>query len=275
MLTLGQVHQGRSPSGGTESGFEGVRSVDMELSVVVPVHNEQDNVVPLIEEIEAAFKDCADDIGGYEMVFVDDCSADHTRQVLEQAKSRFPALRVLLHDKNCGQSSAIRTGVLAAKGRLIATLDGDGQNDPADIPSVLARYKELEASPDSSAIGMVSGRRRKRQDSWAKRTASKLGNNIRRSLLRDRATDTGCALKVFARETYLKLPYFDHMHRYFSALMQREGLTMEFIDVNHRPRLHGQSNYGVLDRLWVSIYDIIGVMWLQRRGRRPENLKEL
>ena len=156
-------------------------------------------------------------------------------------------------------------------GRLIATLDGDGQNDPADIPNVLARFKELE---QDGPIGMVSGRRMKRRDSWAKRYASKIGNNIRRFLLRDKATDVGCALKVFAKETYLRLPYFDHMHRYFPALMQREGLSMDFVDVNHRPRLHGQSNYGVFDRLWVSISDILGVMWLQRRGRIPGKTEE-
>jgi dolichol-phosphate mannosyltransferase len=241
---------------------------DLELSIIVPVHNEQDNVVPLMEEIKVAMgPDCA-----YEAIFIDDLSDDDTAQVLKDAKNQFETLRVLIHKTNCGQSSAIRTGVLAAKGRLIATLDGDGQNDPADIPLVLARYKELESS---SAIGMVSGRRKKRQDTWIKRYASKLGNNVRRSLLRDQATDTGCALKVFARDTYLLLPYFDHMHRYFSALMQREGYTMEFVDVNHRQRLHGVSNYGILDRLWVSMGDIAGMMWLQRRGRISKNTKEL
>ena len=162
--------------------------------------------------------------------------------------------------------------MLAARGRLIATLDGDGQNDPADIPLVLDRYLALEKE---TSIGMVSGRRAKRQDTWVKRYASKLGNNIRRSLLRDKATDTGCALKVFARETYMRLPYFDHMHRYFSALMQREGFSMDFVDVNHRHRLHGHSNYGVFDRLWVSIRDIMGVMWLQARGRISKETKEI
>jgi dolichol-phosphate mannosyltransferase len=241
---------------------------DIELSIIVPVHNEQDNVAPLMKEIEAAF---ASDYP-YEMIFIDDQSKDNTSQVLTDAKAAFDKLRVLLHQTNCGQSSAIRTGVLAAQGRLVATLDGDGQNDPADIPLVLARYLELEKNTN---IGMVSGRRAKRKDTWVKRYASKLGNNVRRTLLRDKATDTGCALKIFARETYLRLPYFDHMHRYFSALMQREGYSMDFVDVNHRERLHGQSNYGILDRLWVSIGDILGVMWLQRRARLSKNTEEI
>ena len=241
--------------------------MEIELSVVVPVHNEQDNVVPLMEEITAALGP----EGSFEMIFVDDLSRDDTLAVLKSAKDKFSTLRILAHDNNCGQSSAIRSGILIAKGRLIATLDGDGQNDPADIPKVVAKYKELETS---RSIGMVSGRRMKRQDSWAKRYASRLGNGIRRSLLRDQATDVGCALKVFAKSTYERLPYFDHMHRYFPALMQREGLSMEFVDVNHRPRLHGQSNYGVLDRLWVSIWDMIGVMWLQRRARLPHKPSE-
>ena len=240
----------------------------LDFSVVVPVHNEQDNVVPLLDEIV----DAASPDSTFEVIFIDDLSQDRTREMLVAAKAGCPALRVLVHEQNCGQSSAILTGVTAAKGRLIVVLDGDGQNDPADIPKLLQRYGELERT---MRIGMVSGRRVKRKDSFIKRVASQIGNRVRQWILRDKAVDVGCGLKVIARETYLALPYFDHMHRYMPTLLLRHGFQVDFVDVNHRPRLHGSSNYGVLDRLWVGLGDILGVVWLKRRCRLPQNTTEI
>ncbi len=238
------------------------------VSVVVPVMNEADNVVPLLEEIHAAL----DGRDRFEAIFVDDCSADETSQRLLGVRDRFPMLRVVRHDLNCGQSAAIRSGVIAARGEIIVTLDGDGQNDPADIPAVLDRLRQGDSG---GTLRMVAGQRRKRQDSAVKKMASKMANSVRSKLLNDGTMDTGCGLKAFYREAFLRLPYFDHMHRYFPALMKREGFTVGFVDVHHRPRLHGRSKYGVFDRLLVSISDIFGVMWLNRRARRPGARREL
>lgn len=224
--------------------------------------------MPLLEEIV----DAAGAEASFEIIFVDDSSLDRTLEVLVAAKAECPTLRILAHDLNCGQSAAILTGVSAARGRLIVVLDGDGQNDPADIPKLLKRYAELEKD---TRIGMVSGRRVERKDSFVKRAASQVGNRVRQWILQDKAVDVGCGLKVFARETFLLLPYFDHMHRYMPTLMLRHGFQLDFINVNHRPRLHGRSNYGVLDRLWVGLGDILGVVWLKRRCRLPRNLREI
>ena len=245
----------------------------MLISVVVPVHNEEQNVVPLLREIETALRPDpqGEPLCTYEIIFVDDCSPDTTLDVLKQAKTEFPALRVLAHSNNCGQSSAIRSGIFAAKGELIVTLDGDGQNDPADIPKLLSYYRSLGAT---ERLGMVGGRRVKRQDSRIKRLASRLANKIRQSLLNDHADDVGCGLKLMPRAAFLRLPYFDHMHRFLPALFIREGLEVHFVDVNHRPRVHGTSNYGVFDRLWVSISDLRGVMWLNKRRRLSQSTTE-
>ncbi len=238
------------------------------VSVVVPVMNEAGNVVPLMEEIHDALEGAE----AYETIFVDDCSTDGTPERLVEVRSKFPRLRVIRHDVNCGQSAAIRTGVLAAQGGYIVTLDGDGQNDPADIPRVLAA---LRASDAPATLKMVSGQRVKRQDTIIKKLSSRVANAVRRALLNDGTLDTGCGLKAFCRTSYLRLPYFDHMHRYFPALMRREGYQVGFVKVNHRPRLHGRSKYGVFDRLWVSFSDLMGVMWLNRRCRRPGHRQEL
>lgn len=238
------------------------------VSVVIPVMNEAENVVPLLEEI-------TDGLAGepaYEVIFVDDCSTDATVETLLNVRDRFPALRIIQHDVNCGQSAAIRSGVLAAKAPVVVTMDGDGQNDPADVPKLL---DAIRAPDRPDALMMVSGRRRRRKDTLTKRFASKLANSIRKRLLKDGTKDTGCGLKAFYRDAFLRLPYFDHMHRYFSALMQREGYLIAFVDVNHRPRMHGVSKYGVLDRLLVSIRDLMGVIWLQARCRRPGERREL
>lgn len=238
-----------------------------DVSVVVPVKDEADNVAPLISEIQQAFSGSSD----YEIIYVDDGSTDRTRDVLNDLRATVDSLRVLIHERNSGQSAAIRTGARAARGRLIVTLDGDAQNDPADIPAMLKAYDEV----GSDNVRMVAGQRRKRQDSYAKRWASRWANRIRQWALSDNTTDTGCGLKVFSREAFFELPYFDHMHRFLPALMQRQGYTVKLVDVNHRHRLRGQSKYGVLDRALVSVSDLLGVMWLRRRCRLPGTTTEL
>jgi len=235
-----------------------------EISVVVPVYDEEGNVADLAREIAAAFQGRS-----YEMIFVDDRSRDATLRVLEGLKAELPALRVLAHANNAGQSRAVRSGVLAARGEIIVTLDGDGQNDPADAPRLVDRLKA--GGPE---LGLVGGRRAKRQDTASKRWASKLGNGVRSRLLGDNCDDAGCGLKVFRRETFLRFPYFDHIHRYLPALTHREGLGAEYDDVNHRPRGTGVSKYSNLKRAWVSLGDLVGVMWLLRRARDPGAVRE-
>ena len=232
------------------------------VSVVVPVLNEADNVGPLIKEIDGALRGK----DAFEIIFVDDGSDDATLAALAALKNEHSELRVIRHRQRTGQSAAIWTGVAAARAPIIATLDGDGQNDPANITCLLARYR---AAGDPARL-MVAGFRAKRRDSWLKRVSSRLANDVRALLLGDDTTDTGCGLKVFAREAFLALPRFDHMHRFLPALMIREGGRVESVPVNHRPREHGKTKYGVWNRLWVGIADLIGVMWLLRRGSRPE-----
>ena len=235
-----------------------------EISVVVPVMDEEGNVAALAREIALAFAGRA-----HEMIFVDDASRDGTRAALMALKAELPQLRVLVHSRNGGQSRAVRSGVLAARGRTIVTLDGDGQNDPADGPALVAR---LEAA--GPRLGMVGGLRARRRDPWSKRMASRLGNGVRRRLLRDQARDTGCGLKALPREVYLRLPYFDHMHRFLPALVRREGLEVAFVEVSHRPRLSGRSKYSNLRRLWASLGDLIGMVWLLNRARSPGEVRE-
>jgi len=243
------------------------RDAELELSVVVPVYNESENVAQLVEEIAQALFATS-----YEMIFVDDCSTDKTIEVLKDLKSKHPTLRVISHKANAGQSRSVRTGVFAAKGDLIATLDGDGQNNPADIPKMWAQINRDDA-PENLAL--VGGKRLKRQDSQAKLLASRVGNGIRKKLLKDQAEDTGCGIKVFKREAFLRLPYFDHIHRYIPALMLREGYAIEFSDVSHRARIAGKSKYTNFGRLKVSIADIRGVMWLISRSRNPQGWDEI
>jgi dolichol-phosphate mannosyltransferase len=235
----------------------------MELSIVVPVHNEADNVRPLIEEIDSALGDsCA-----YEVIYVDDGSTDDTLRELTASQAEYPRLRVLRHRRCCGQSTALRTGVREARGSVVATLDGDGQNDPADIPRMLAALRELDGG---SAGAMVAGHRKQRKDTGWRRFSSKVANGVRGSLLKDNTPDTGCGLKVFSRELFLSLPYFDHMHRFLPALAQRAGGRVVSVEVGHRPRLRGQSKYGTWHRLWVGLWDLLGVMWLRQRAHVPE-----
>jgi dolichol-phosphate mannosyltransferase len=227
------------------------------LSVVVPVRNEGPNIAPLIAEIEAALAAIP-----HEIIYVDDGSTDSTPQCLLQLRETAP-LVIRRHRTACGQSAAIVTGVRTARAPWIATLDGDGQNDPADIPALLAQAQV------ATGLVLTAGHRVTRRDSQTKRLASRWANGIRARLLGDATPDTGCGLKVFSREAFLALPHFDHMHRYLPALFIREGGRVVSVPVNHRPRTRGQSNYGTLDRLWVGIFDLAGVYWLQRRWQRP------
>ena len=240
-----------------------------DLSVVVPVKDEVENAVPLLEEITAALRGRV----GFEVIFIDDGSTDGTAERLVAARARNPELRILRHLKNSGQSRGVRSGVLAARSPLVATLDGDGQNDPSDIPTLLAEWRRQEGS--TPPLGMIAGQRRKREDSVVKRVSSRVGNGVRQWLLSDGTRDTGCGLKLFSRDAFLALPYFDHIHRFLPALMLREGFRIGHVDVNHRPRTRGVSKYGVFDRLLVSLSDLYGVLWLKRRARNPQRVDEL
>ncbi|HYF07629.1 MAG TPA: glycosyltransferase family 2 protein [Acetobacteraceae bacterium] len=231
------------------------------VSVVVPVRNEGPNILPLVAEIEAALAGIP-----HEIVYVDDGSDDDTPARLAEAASQGP-LCVLRHRRSCGQSAAIVSGVKAARGRWIATLDGDGQNDPADIPRLLARAQAED--PEARRL-LVAGHRTQRRDSAMKRVSSRVANRTRAWLLKDATPDTGCGLKVFPRALFLDLPHFDHMHRYLPALVLRQGGQVVSEPVHHRPRVRGRSNYGTLDRLAVSVLDLVGVAWLQRRWKRPD-----
>jgi dolichol-phosphate mannosyltransferase len=233
----------------------------VQLSIVVPVRNEQDNILPLLEEIHAALDSRAE----FEVIYVDDGSTDATPARLSEAMARYPRLRALAHRESCGQSTALMSGFRAARGEWIATLDGDGQNDPADIPKLITARDGAQGSN----LQLVAGYRRKRQDSWLKRISSRVANGVRSRMLGDATPDTGCGLKLIEREACLALPYFDHMHRFLPALIQRGGGATISVEVNHRPRTRGTSNYGMFDRLWVGIVDLFGVMWLNRRTQRP------
>lgn len=229
-----------------------------ELSVVVPVFNERDNVAPLVAEIVAVLRGRLP----FEIVYVDDHSRDDTHDVLSGLMASTPELRVLRHAAQSGQSTAIRTGVKAARGAWIATLDGDGQNDPADIPKLLIARDQADP-----ALKLFAGWRVNRRDSGSKRWASTIANAIRSRLLQDETPDTGCGIKLFDRAVFLDLPYFDHMHRYLPALVKRAGWKSVSVPVNHRERSTGVSKYNNLHRAWVGLADLRGVGWLIRRSK--------
>ncbi|HEY5802490.1 MAG TPA: glycosyltransferase family 2 protein [Lysobacter sp.] len=231
-----------------------------QLSVVVPVFNERDNVAPLVHEITAALRGRT----AFEIVYIDDHSRDDTLQVLQALKAEVPELRVIHHVSQSGQSTAVRNGVKAARGEWIATLDGDGQNDPADIPKLLDKRDDAATG---QGIKLFAGWRVNRQDSGSKRWASRWANAIRSRMLRDDTPDTGCGIKLFERAAFLELPYFDHMHRYLPALMQRAGWKTVSVPVNHRPRSAGVSKYNNFNRALVGISDLRGVAWLIKRGK--------
>ncbi|MES2663816.1 MAG: glycosyltransferase [Pseudomonadota bacterium] len=233
------------------------------LSVVIPVLNEAENVVSLFHEIETMAKTCA---SNWEAVFVNDASRDQTAQVLADLKTQYPEnVRVIQHRKQLGQSAGIYTGVKSSRYDWVATLDGDGQNNPADIPALLQQAQSIFNENSVTKILMV-GHRNKRQDTLLKRWSSKAANAIRQRLLRDKTPDTGCGLKVFRRDDFLELPFFNHMHRFIPALYLRMGGVVYSTPVSHRHRTHGTSKYGFWNRFWVGIVDILGVVWLIRRG---------
>jgi dolichol-phosphate mannosyltransferase len=232
--------------------------MSLELSVVVPVFNERDNIAPLVGEIVAALRGKV----AFEIVYVNDHSMDDSLEVLRGLKATTPELRVISHLRQSGQSTAIRNGVKAARGAWIATLDGDGQNDPADIPKLLAARDA--AAPE---VKLFAGWRVNRRDSGSKRWASKFANAIRSRLLQDETPDTGCGIKLFERALFLDLPYFDHMHRYLPALVKRTGFQSLSVPVNHRERTAGVSKYNNLGRAWVGLKDLRGVAWLIQRSK--------
>lgn len=233
-----------------------------EFSLIVPVMNEAGNVLPLAAEAAAAMQGRA-----YELIYVDDASTDATIAEVNQAKAANPNVRLLRHAQNRGQSRALLTGISAARGTWIITLDGDMQNPPSEIPKLLAHLP-------THTNAAVCGIRAKRIDSEAKRWASKWANRIRQSILNDDCPDTGCALKMFPRDAFLRLPYFDHIHRYLPALFKLHGLSVSYVSTNHKARTVGVSKYNNLQRALVGIYDLVGVRWLQKRTRLVKSWEE-
>jgi dolichol-phosphate mannosyltransferase len=230
------------------------------VAVVVPVRNEAGNIAPLINEIAASLEKQA----AFEVIYVNDGSSDRTESELTLLMASRPWLRHIRHESSCGQSAAVHTGVRHARAPIIVTLDGDGQNDPAFIPAALAAF-----SKGAPRLGLVAGQRVGRRASAFKKLQSRIANAVRSAILRDGTRDTGCGLKVFRRDLFLTLPYFDGLHRFLPALVRREGYEIGYVDVVDRPRRAGRSNYGMWDRLWIGIVDLLGVWWLIRRRRLP------
>ena len=237
-----------------------------ELSVLVPVHNEAQNIGALIGEIRKALDTLLD----YEIIYVDDGSTDDTYGELLKASRECKNLRIVRHRNNCGQSTALCTAVKKARAARVVTLDGDGQNDPADIPKLWARSVETGSAENL----VICGYRRRRQDTLVKKLSSRIANSFRQSVLKDATPDTGCGIKLFGRAAFLELPYFDHMHRFLPALFLRQGGKAISVEVNHRPRTRGQSHYGMANRLWIGLVDTFGVAWLQRRVKHPRIVEE-
>lgn len=228
------------------------------MSIVVPVRNEADNVAPLIAEIAAAL----DGRWAYEIVYVDDGSTDATPARLAALRRTRDNLRQIRHEASCGQSAAVRSGVRRARGAIVATLDGDGQNNPAFLPDLIGAIEQ-----GGERVGLAAGQRVGRKDTVFKKFQSKIANAVRNSILRDGTRDSGCGLKAFRREVFLSLPYFDGLHRFLPALVRREGFDIVYVNVADRPRLSGVSNYGFFDRLWIGMMDLVGVWWLIRRKK--------
>lgn len=237
----------------------------MKLSVVIPVCNEADNVGPLAREIQAALVNHQP----FEIIFVDDGSTDGTVAAVKAARADgIPEIRLLEHSQRCGQSRAVCTGVEAARAEWVATLDGDGQNDPADIPEM------IKAVTGDESLRLVMGNRTTRKDTWLRRISSRVANRVRSGLLRDGTPDTGCGLKLMHRATFMRLPWFNHMHRFLPALYQRAGARVVSVPVRHHPRTRGVSKYGLSNRLWVGIVDLFGVRWLILRNTPPIRIRE-
>jgi dolichol-phosphate mannosyltransferase len=246
------------------------------ISIVIPAKNEEDNIAALVGEIRASLEGRFT----FEIIYINDGSTDATLSVLEQLQSDCPGLKIWNHHTSAGQSRAVFHGVHLARHPIIVTLDADGQNDPSDIPAMVEKLVQLNtlatvkgpASHRATSIfdapgktALIAGHRKNRKDTWGKRFSSRVANRFRRWVLKDQTPDTGCGLKVFYREVFLRLPYFDHMHRFLPALIRRTGYNVSVHEVTHRPRRAGASKYGLHDRLWVGIVDILGVIWLQKR----------
>ena len=242
-----------------------MNTIDPAVSVVVPVRNEAGNIALLVAEIAKALEGQ----WSFEVVYVDDGSTDSTEAELKRLMTQHAWLRRVRHKQSCGQSAAVRTGVAAARAPIVATLDGDGQNDPAFIPALV---RALEAG--NPRVGLVAGQRVGRKSSGFKKLQSRIANAVRGAVLRDGTRDTGCGLKAFRRAVFLGLPYFDGLHRFLPALIRREGFDISYVDVVDRPRAHGVSNYGMWDRLWIGILDLAGVWWLIRRKKRIPEISE-
>jgi dolichol-phosphate mannosyltransferase len=236
-----------------------------DVSVVVPVRNEAGNIAPLLAEIAAALAGRS-----FEAIFVNDGSTDATEAELKQFQAQHPWLRQLRHARSCGQSAALRTGFAAARAPVIATLDGDGQNDPVFLPALIDALER-----GRPRVGLIAGQRVGRKSSAFKRLQSRIANTVRGAILRDGTRDSGCGLKALPRDLALALPYFDALHRFLPALVRREGFEIGYVDVIDRPRRHGTSNYGMWDRLWIGILDLCGVWWLIRRRKRVPEISEV
>lgn len=231
----------------------------VQVSIVIPAKNEAGNIVALLDGIDAACRGKAE----YEVIVVDDGSTDGMGDLVRDRMKTHPHLRLLRHDVSGGQSAGVHSGVLAARGAVICTLDGDGQNPPEELPKLFAPL----LTPGNEAIGLVAGQRVRRQDTLSKRLASRFANWLRSKALQDGTRDTGCGLKGFRRDAFLRLPFFNHMHRYLPALFARDGWQVAHVDVSHRPRGEGRSNYNNFQRGLVGAVDLLGVMWLLRRRK--------
>jgi glycosyltransferase involved in cell wall biosynthesis len=236
------------------------------VSIVVPVRNEAENVAPLVAEIISAL----DGRWVYEIIYVNDGSTDATAERLADLMKQHSQLRQLKHAVSSGQSAAVRSGVRAARGAIVATLDGDGQNNPVFLPDLIAAVEN-----GGGRVGLAAGQRVGRKDTGFKKLQSKIANGVRNGILRDGTRDTGCGLKAFPREVFLSMPYFDGLHRFLPALMRREGFDIAYVDVVDRPRRSGVSNYGFFDRLWIGIMDLAGVWWLIRRKKPTPAVTEV
>lgn len=239
---------------------------EVAVSIVVPVRNEAENIAPLIAEIASAL----DGRWVHEIIYVNDGSTDATAERLAEAMKQRVNLRQLRHARSTGQSAAVRSGVRAARAPIVATLDGDGQNNPAFLPDLIAAIEK-----GGERVGLAAGQRVGRKDTGFKRLQSRVANGVRKAILKDGTRDTGCGLKAFRREVFLMMPYFDGLHRFLPALMRREGYEIVYVDVVDRPRRSGVSNYGFFDRLWIGILDLFGVWWLIRRKKPTPVVSEV
>ena len=249
----------------TDASSHSTPSAAPVISIVVPARNEAGNIAPLVEEITRALSAH----GPFEIIYVNDGSSDGTETELQGLMRTRTFLRQLKHAAACGQSAAVRSGVAAARGAIVVTLDGDGQNDPAFVPALVAALER------DQCVGLAAGQRVGRKATGFKQLQSQIANAVRGKVLRDGTRDTGCGLKAFRRDVFLALPYFDGLHRFLPALVRRDGYDVSYVDVVDRPRLHGLSHYGMWDRLWIGIVDLVGVWWLIRRRKRVPRISEV